>query len=306
MMLLDVRPVERRKGAANTLYRLHMAELIRCMERPARKSALRAGMELVGGMWGTRRLLARAAKEYAEIKDPRRSVPSVALVGEIYVRLDPFANDFIVQKLEERGLRVRLAPFIEWLEYSNHVALRRVMAGRGSSSDDPITLTVTDLVQRVTLDTLYPICARALGWGPRLTVPETLEAAGPYVHPGLAGEAQLTVGGPLREFEHGLIDGVVIIGPHECMPCKIAEAQYGLVAERMGIPYLSIAVNGDPIDTEVVDHFAYDIRQAALRREMIPLSSRLPVLEPEPPSDQSCVHAGACAAAGATRPLAQA
>jgi predicted CoA-substrate-specific enzyme activase len=306
MMLLDVRPVERRKGAANALYRRYLAELIRCMERPPSNSALRVGLELLGGMWGTRRLLARAAKEYAEIKDGTQSVPTVALVGEIYVRLDPFANDFIVQKLEQRGLRVRFAPFIEWMEYSNYVALRRVIAGTGSSSDDPLTLSLTDLVQRVTLGTLYPICAQPLGWAPRLTVPETVKAASPYVHPGLAGEAQLTVGGPLCEFEHGLIDGVVIVGPHECMPCKIAEAQYGLAAERTGIPYLTISVNGDPIDTEVVDRFAYDIRQAALRRETTPRSSRLPVLQPGCSADTPCAHAGTCPGAGATRPLAQA
>jgi hypothetical protein len=306
MMLLDVRPVERRKGAANALYRRYLAELVRCMERPPGQSALRIGLELLGGMWGTRRLLERAAKEYAEIKDFTKSLPTVALVGEIYVRLDPFANDFIIQKLEQRGLRVRFAPFIEWMEYSNYVALRRVLTGRGSSSDDPLTLNLTDLVQRVTLGTLYPICAQPLGWGPRVTVPETVKAASPYVHPGLAGEAQLTVGGPLCELEHGLIDGVVIVGPHECMPCKIAEAQYGLAAERTGVPYLSISVNGDPIDTEVVDRFAYDIRQAALRRETAPPTSKLPVLQPERSAGATCVPVAACPAAGVTRPLAEA
>jgi predicted CoA-substrate-specific enzyme activase len=302
MMLLDVRPVERRQGEAYALYRRYLAELVRCMERPPGRSALRIGLELVGGMWGTRRLLARAAKDFGAIKDFAKKVPTVALVGEIYVRLDPFANDFIIQKLEARGLRVRFAPFIEWMEYSNYVALQRVLAGRGSSSDDPLTLNLTDLVQRVTLGTLYPLCAKPLGWGPRLSVPQTVETASPYVHSGLAGEAQLTVGGPLCEFEHGLVDGVVIVGPHECMPCKIAEAQYGLAAERTGIPYLSVSVNGDPIDTEVLDRFAYDIRHAALRREMTPPTSRLPVLQPVAP----CVQAATCPAAGATRPVAEA
>jgi hypothetical protein len=43
----------------------------------------------------------------------------VAVVGEICVRLNPFANDFLVEKLEERGLRARLAPLSEWLEYAD-------------------------------------------------------------------------------------------------------------------------------------------------------------------------------------------
>jgi len=111
-------------------------------------------------------------------------------------------------------------------------------------------------------------------------VNETLAAAEPYVHPGLAGEAQLTVGGPVHEYQHGLIEGVVIVGPHECMPCKIGEAQYGLAAERLGIPYLSVSVSGDPVDTEVLDRFAYDIRRSAGRRaERVP-ASVFPVLAP--------------------------
>jgi hypothetical protein len=75
----------------------------------------------------------------------------------------------------------------------------------------------------------------------------------------LNGEAVLTLGGPLLEFEHGLIDGVVIVGPHECMPCKIAEAQFGRASEDTGIMSLSVDVNGDPIDTDILDRFAYDI-----------------------------------------------
>jgi predicted nucleotide-binding protein (sugar kinase/HSP70/actin superfamily) len=283
MMLLDVRPVERRRGAANAIHQRYVAELHRCMEQPPTGRALTIALELVGGMWGGRRIIEQAAKEYAELKRRDREVPTVGVVGEIYVRLDPFANDSLVHKLEERGLRVRFAPFIEWLEYSVYLAAQRVKKGTLCSTDDALNISVTGLVQRATLDTLYPICARALGWGPRLTVEQTVEAAKPYVHPGLKGEAQLTVGGPVYEFQHGQIQGVVVVGPHECMPCKIAEAQYGFAAERLGIPYLSISVNGDPVDTDILDRFAYDIRQLKRQR---PRAERSLPLVPGPESER--------------------
>jgi predicted nucleotide-binding protein (sugar kinase/HSP70/actin superfamily) len=214
------------------------------------------------------------------------------LVGEIYVRLDPFANDFLAEKLEARGLGVRFAPFVEWLEYMAHLGRERVRTGRMVRGDHPVTSTLIDLVERVTLKVLYGICQRALGWPPRSTVVDTLRASRPYLHRELHGEAALTVGGPLHEFGQGLVEGVVIVGPHECMPCKLAEAQFGKVVEKHDLPYLSVAVNGDPIDPEVLDRFAYDIRErfagSGLRRRSLrltlgdPAGPKRPAHEPAP------------------------
>ena len=265
MMLHDTRPVERRPGAANALHKKYLKQVVALMERAPRGSGFTIVKELLGGIWGVRRLIERAADDFAAIKRAGVDVPTVSVVGEIYVRLDPFANDYLLEKLEARGLRVRFAPFIEWLEYSNYITAERIITGVGASSDDPLVVGITSLIQRVTLDTLYPMCARKLGWGPRPRIEDILEASRPYIDPGLTGEAALTVGGPLHEYDHGLIEGVVIIGPHECMPCKISEAQYGAAIERFGIPYLSVAVNGEPIDAEVLDRFAYDIHQNVRR-----------------------------------------
>lgn len=264
-MMLDVRPVERRAGAATALYERYLREVVRCMERPPSGSASAIVRELFGGLWGMRDIVTRAASDMAALKNRVRDVPTVAVVGEIYVRLDPFANDFIIDKLEQRGIRVRCAPFVEWLEYTSYLAEERVLQKRLRPDDNPMTIGISGLVQRTTFEVLYGICAQALEWGPRLRIPDTLESADPYIHTALTGEACLTVGGPVTEFRHQLIQGVVIVGPHECMPCKIAEAQYGKVIEEMNLPYLSVALNGDPLDTEALDRFAYDIHEAYSR-----------------------------------------
>lgn len=279
MMLRDVRPVERRPGGADSLYTRYLDELISLMERSPRGGNISIVRELLGGMWGARRILERAAEDFAALRRRGVDVPAVSVVGEIYVRLDPFANDHLVDKLEARGLRVRFAPFIEWLEYSNHIAAARITRGEVKRTDDPLVVGITALVQRVTLDILYPLCARRLGWPNRARIEEILETSKPYIDPALTGEAALTVGGPLHEYAHGLIEGVVIVGPHECMPCKISEAQYGAAVERLGIPYLSIAVTGEPIDTEIIDRFAYDIHQNVRRRVSRAGLSMLPRLQ---------------------------
>jgi predicted CoA-substrate-specific enzyme activase len=288
-MQLDVRPVERVPGEANAIYARWNAELLRRMENPPPCTATTVARELFGGIWGAREILREAAREFAAAKTPGKDVPTVAVVGEIYVRLDPFANDFIVDKLEARGLRARLAPFVEWLEYTSYLAEQRVIDGAMRRDDQPLSIGLTGLVQRTTFELLHEICAKPLGWGPRTTIAETLKASEPYVHRELVGEAALTVGGPLHELHEGVVHGVVIVGPHECMPCKIAEAQYGKAAEERNVPYVSIGFNGDPMDVEALDRFAYDVREARQRGPGERAPTRLRV-KPASPGAARRVH----------------
>lgn len=277
-MLHDVRPVERRTGAANEVFARYKSELLTTMEQPTKGTASNGVVQLLTGMWGLRDLLTRASKDMAAVKNRVREVPSVAVVGEIYVRLDPFANDFIIDKLEERGLRAKMAPFTEWLEYTQHISESRVLDQCMLHNDNPLSIGLTGVVMRASLETMYGICAKALDWGDRLRVPEALRSAKPYLNPALTGEACLTLGGPITEFQHKQVQGVVIVGPHECMPCRIAEAQYGKVAEDMNLPYLSVSLNGDPLDTEAVDRFAYDIHEAhrkGLGKDLASVLSRM-------------------------------
>jgi len=261
-MLYDIRPVEIQQGAANQIYRQYKAQILACMEAPSQGTALAAAMQVFGEMWGLRDTLARAARAFADVKDHTLDVPTVAVVGEIYVRLDPFANDFVIEKLEERGIRARFAAFGEWLEYTQYLAEQRVLDRQMRHDDNPLTIGLTGVVQRASLEVLYKICAKPLGWGKRTTIPSAIHAAAPFLSSELTGEACLTLGGPIHEFQEKLVQGVVVVGPLECQPCRISEAQYGRAAESLHLPYLVLGLNGDPMDTEALDRFAYDIREA--------------------------------------------
>jgi hypothetical protein len=92
-------------------------------------------------------------------------------------------------------------------------------------------------------------------------VTDALKAAAPYIRKELIGEAVLSVGGSVHEWRHALIDGVINVGPLECMPSKIAEAQLFYAGEQAGLPSLTISYNGDRLDPEVVDTFAFEMHQ---------------------------------------------
>jgi predicted CoA-substrate-specific enzyme activase len=259
--LYDVRPVETRPGAAQAIFDRYEAELNELMEREA-AGDLEIPTALLqvasGRLFGVSELLRRAGAELAAIRG-ERELPTVLVVGEIYVRCDPFANDFIIDKLEQRGIRCRFAAFNEWLEYTDWLAHQK------GERPGPLA-ALTTIVQSRIQNQAYATIAAPLGWPRRTRVHDSLAAASDYLRRELQGEAVLTVGGPVHEWREGIIDGVVSVGPLECMPNKISEAQFFHVAEREGLPALTLALNGDPIDPEVVDNFAFEVRASRERR----------------------------------------
>ncbi|MDH5720833.1 MAG: acyl-CoA dehydratase activase-related protein [Spirochaetia bacterium] len=254
--LYDVRPVESEKGAAKKIYDKYRKELHKVLEAATKGTELSGGNALMHvanrKLFGVNSLLKKAAKEFAKIKTDKK-IPRVSMVGEIYVRCDDFSNDFLVDKLEARGVGVIFAPFTEWLEYTDHFNIKE---GRSKGFDVFLNSFVLRRVQSM----LYNVFKSKLKWHKRTEVKESLKAAEPYIRGKLNGEAVLTLGGPLHEWREGQIDGVVSAGPHECMPTKIAEAQFFHVAEKEGLLSLTIPYNGDPIDIEIIENFAFEVK----------------------------------------------
>jgi predicted nucleotide-binding protein (sugar kinase/HSP70/actin superfamily) len=265
----DVRPVERVRGATEKLYARCHRELVAQIESAARGN-LSLGTALwqvaSGKLFGLRELLERAGREFAALRGPGE-LPCVELTGEIYVRGVDFSNDFLIEKLEARGLRVHLAPKTEWINYCGHV--QRRMDGRNRVLDN-----FSQLVRWRIEGAVMSAFAPHLGWSPLPTTAETLTAAQPYVDDALQGEAILTVGAPLQEFRHGHIDAVVSVGPLECMPTKIAEAQWHHVAECEGVLSLTLAFNGDPANTAALDNFAFEVKERFHARKSPPHADR--------------------------------
>jgi predicted nucleotide-binding protein (sugar kinase/HSP70/actin superfamily) len=223
-----------------------------------------------GKLFGVAALLREAGAAFAAVRGSK-PLPRVLLVGEIYVRSTDFSNDHVARKLEARGLRVRLAPANEWIEYCDYVAQQE--AKRAGLSQ-----RLTSTLQRRIQEKTYALMAERLGWPPHARVPDALAAARPYLRPSVQGEAILSLGFPLHEWRHGEIDAVVNVGPLECMPSKIAEAQFHHLAEREGLPSLTLSYNGDPLSPEVLDNFAFEVRarfdQKARGRGRSPISTR--------------------------------
>jgi predicted nucleotide-binding protein (sugar kinase/HSP70/actin superfamily) len=259
--LHDVRPVETRDGAAAGLHREWANRLWAKIEETAAGdlSATTAMLEVVSGrLYGFPALVREAAEQLAAVKS-QREVPNVLVVGEIYVRSDPFANDFIAEALERRGIRARLEPVTEFIQYADYVSFKNgTKRGVGDRVEAYIRSRVVHL--------LHDAAAKSLGWPDHVDVPETLAAAASYLREDLEVESVLTLGVPLHAWRKGEIDAVVSVGPLECMPNKIAEAQFHHASEREALLSLTLSLTGDPIDPEVLDGFAFEVHQRFRKR----------------------------------------
>ncbi|MBI5069158.1 MAG: CoA activase [Deltaproteobacteria bacterium] len=272
--LHDVRPVELEEGAAEKIHARYSAELERLLERAGGGDLSPAKVlyeASTGRGYGIPELVGRFARELAAVKG-KREIPNVLVVGEIYVRSDPFANDFVARALERRGIRAKLEPVSEYLQYSDYIAHKR---GLKSSIPDRIEHWVRKRLLSVT----YHAAADALGWPEHASIPEVFQAASDYVREELEVETPLTIGVPVRAWRNREIDATVSVGPLECMPNKIAEAQFCHVAEKEGLLSLSLSLNGDPIDPEVLDNFAFEVHQRFKKRR-----EPQTALPPPPPS----------------------
>ncbi len=259
--LHDVRPVETRDGAAAALHRRWSEALRERIEAAAAGdlSASKVLLEVASGrVYGLPALLREAARELAAVKS-QREVPNVLVVGEIYVRSDPFANDFVAEALERRGIRAVLEPASEFVQYADHVSYRN---GSKRGAGDRVESLIRSRVLRL----LHDAAAELLGWPAHADVPTALAAAAPYLREELEVESVLTVGVPVHAWRQGAIDAVLSVGPLECMPNKIAEAQFHHVSEREGLLSLTLSLNGDPVDPEVLDGFAFEVHQRFRKR----------------------------------------
>ncbi len=76
----------------------------------------------------------------------------------------------------------------------------------------------------------------------------------------------LAVGLPVLAWRRGEIDGVVCVGPLECMPNKLAESQLAHAGEAEGLPSLTLSLAGDPVDPAALDAFAFEVHARARAR----------------------------------------
>ena len=238
------------------LYEQLADELQALAERPERRGI--AGLpKHTRWLVALREFVSRAAARFSDIAErgPRLdSAPRVLLAGDVYLRVDDFAADGLLRRLNHRGLRVLIDPACSMAEY---FAAERSDELLGLPTD-PLTSGGARLLLGLVRSRLHAAARRHQPWlpepDPRATRAASLAAMGR----GPVGEGPITVGAVLHSWRKGLVDGVVVVGPWGCGPSLVAES---LLRRRTEIPSLFVYRDGTPSDERKLDGFAFRLRR---------------------------------------------
>jgi predicted nucleotide-binding protein (sugar kinase/HSP70/actin superfamily) len=225
--LRETRPYENHSGETNHVYQHYLRQVF---------DHIKNKKELT-------KLLRQARKEFEGIPINRGiQKPLIGIVGEIYVRSNPFSNENIVGQIESLGGEVWLPPVGEWISYTNFTALRRTWENGGWSN--LLKTYLTNTYQQIYEHKLSKIFATSLKNYPEPSTGQTIRNASPYLDSSFEGEAILSVGKAIDFIRKG-VHGIISVMPFTCMPGTIVNT---LLKQFQGIekniPVLTMSYDG--------------------------------------------------------------
>ena len=225
-LLRETRPYCRDKKAADRLYQESLQTLCQAIiDRRDLKEPL-----------------FKAREEFEKLRgDGQRGKPIVGIVGEIYTRANPFANEGIVEELEDLGAEVWLAPLGEWILYINFTGKRKALWRK--EWKHCLRLIIEHRIQVKDQHRFEEVVSGLLKNVPEPSTEDLLALASRYLHDAFEGEAVLSVGKAL-DYMRRRVDGVVNVIPFTCMPGTVVSAVFKRLKEENGYPLITVAYDG--------------------------------------------------------------
>jgi predicted nucleotide-binding protein (sugar kinase/HSP70/actin superfamily) len=192
--------------------------------------------------------------------------PRVGIVGEIYVRSDPFINQDLVRTIERLGGEAVLASLAEWVLYTDFLKRHGIGPDRPSLAER-IAAPIRERFLSAKEELYYRIAEPYLGGRREPPVERVLEAGHPYVPLEFQGEAILTIGRAVLMAREESCEMIVSASPTFCMPGTITAAIFPKVEQDLGIPVLALSYDGSGDTNRVlVPHLHYLVERAARRQ----------------------------------------
>jgi predicted nucleotide-binding protein (sugar kinase/HSP70/actin superfamily) len=225
--LLETRPYEKERGKTDLVYQ---ESLKRICETILKRDDLE-------------RALQKSIEDFNKIEvNGFGAKPLIGIVGEIFVRLNRFANENAIRKIEQFGGEAWIAPLTEWILYVNTIAKKRSL--KKKSFSNLLKVFLTDYYQKRDehhLEKIFKGHLRKIG-EPRTH--SIFEKARPYIDSSFEGEAILSVGKTIDFAKRGA-SGIVNIMPFTCMPGTIVSTLLKRYREEnSNIPILNMTYDG--------------------------------------------------------------
>lgn len=187
-------------------------------------------------------VIRNAAGRFSGIERRDVSKPLVGIVGEIFVRCNPFSCDRVVDWILEAGAEPWLAPMGEWVLFTSFI--HRHEAGKTRSLRE----MARSYLSNSFLTRLEHQACEAAGEllearrEPRTV--EMVEAGERYLPVEFNAEAILSVGRASLFIDRDGADMIVNVSPFTCMPGAITAAVFRQMSSRRGIPIVNMYYDG--------------------------------------------------------------
>ena len=227
-MVQEKRPYEKVRGSANELYQFWLNRVIESIENGCRtlpKTLENAGLEF----------------SKIQVLDVMRK-PIVAIVGETFMRDNPYCSSFLVEKLEALGAETIMAPFAEWLVYSSYRYWRDSL-WKGDIKG-MFKSKIQQWGQLYIGNKLKNSVSNFVEMEREIELAEMFKHSAPYIHKDYDGDPVASFGsaGGLVETR---ISGIVYIMPFTCMPgTMVAAVSNDFRKDHNNIPWENIAYDG--------------------------------------------------------------
>jgi len=185
----------------------------------------------------------------------------IGMVGEIYLRLNRYSNAHIIQRLEELGAEVRLAPMAEWIFYTNR---RQIEDSKdmGRLKEYLVAHFKNYIQMRDEHRIIHPVKdVLRYNYDPPIT--EILNNSSSYMHHSFGGEAILSIGKAIDYCKQGA-NGIVNVMPFTCMPGTVVTALSKKIREDLNnVPWMNLFFDGQQDEVSVRTRLETFVYQAS-------------------------------------------
>jgi predicted nucleotide-binding protein (sugar kinase/HSP70/actin superfamily) len=219
---MRVRPYEQEPGRTDAVIEEGIRNIVKAFETPdhTAPAALEKLVEEV------RRIPVRAEKR-----------PLVGIVGEIYVRSDPFINMQLYRRIEELGGEAWLAPIGEWILYTNECT-RRVAKEEGKGWVPRLKGWIEGHWFHHVEQKYYAIADPVLHDRHEPPLVDVMEEGEKHLPWHFEGEALLTLGRAELFVKRDGASAVVNASPAFCMPGTVTTSIFPKMEKELGVPIL--------------------------------------------------------------------
>ncbi len=202
-------------------------------------------------------ILEKSMGFFDRIKVTKVAKPLAGVVGEIFVRCNPFSNSYVVESIENYGGEVWLAPVSEWIQYTAYLHKRTAIDSMKWNEMFKAFFKNRFIVREE--HRAYEAVEPWLSDRKEPPIDIVVDEGARYLPRQFTAEAILTVGRAIVFIKQGA-SLIVNTSPFTCMPGNISAAIFQKIQRDYGVPVINLFYDGDRSENERLRSFMNNIR----------------------------------------------